>query len=76
MFDNLNKLNEERICVRILGNTAHLSRSFQHTRDEQILSTKLNEKVVLNVALNYSAHKKEIRTATKDLVSEAGKNAG
>ena len=70
---NREKLTENGVCIRVLGDTAMLPRDLQKLLAETVLATASNHKAFLNVCFAYTS-RAEVADAVQHIVSAS--NAG
>lgn len=72
LLEERDKLNEQGICIRIIGNTTMLPEDIQQFMAEAVLQTRNNTKAFLNVAFSYTSRDEithSIRTVAEGVSS-------
>ena len=66
---NVNELENEGVCLRVIGNLSRLPQETVEMIQDAEIRTKYNKKLILTIALSYGS-RQEIIMATKKIVNE------
>nr|XP_023026199.1 dehydrodolichyl diphosphate synthase complex subunit DHDDS [Leptinotarsa decemlineata] len=73
VFEEKDKLKEEGVCIRVIGNLSLLPQDIRKLIAEAMLLTKDNNKSILNVAFSYTSSD-EITNSIKEIVDGVNQN--